>query len=80
MKLKQCPKCAEDIREAAILCKWCKADLRPAASQPQPERQELLKDGKADPIGELSPNTQQTIVAVVMVIIVLCLVWVVMSI
>ena len=73
MNTKQCPQCAEEIKEAAILCKWCQADLRPVDTN---RVKTLAKDGEIDPIGQLPKTTQQTIAAGLLILIALCVGWI----
>ena len=72
MSTKACPQCAEEIKDAAILCKWCKADLRPAAPSALPAEQDLPKAGQVDPIGQLPEKTQQIIAVALGMVIVVC--------
>lgn len=79
MSTKTCPQCAEEIKEAAILCKWCKADLRPSAPSTEPGGQDMPKGGQVDPIGQLPEKTQQIIAAALVIVIVVCVVLVLVS-
>jgi hypothetical protein len=57
--MKRCPSCAEEIQDAAILCRYCGADLLPPNLRDLAHRWSTLSDkGRAHQWGQLDAESQ----------------------